>query len=174
MLFVQEMGGFVFHSANKGDMTGALSLTPIGQTVDGIKSGIDALEAGYEEYQKTGDLTSAAVVAGKVGIEAYIERKIKIGKVKSTGVEDIAGPPLIKTRTVTHGPHSGEQAVNIRNADGSGIDIAKHRVKEYRSEPRSRSGRAAVKFDNDIAIDRKREKRAATQEDLKILEQYKG
>ncbi|WP_392342110.1 RHS repeat domain-containing protein [uncultured Shewanella sp.] len=163
-----------YSSANKGDMTGALSLTPIGQTVDGIKSGIDALEAGYEEYQKTGDLTSAAVVAGKVGIEAYIERKIKIGKVKSTGVEDIAGPPLIKTRTVTHGPHSGEQAVNIRNADGSGIDIAKHRVKEYRSEPRSRSGRAAVKFDNDIAIDRKREKRAATQEDLKILEQYKG
>ncbi|GGP73009.1 hypothetical protein GCM10009347_41920 [Shewanella algicola] len=69
-----------YSSANKGDMTGALSLTPIGQTVDGIKSGIDALEAGYEEYQKTGDLTSAAVVAGKVGTEAYIERKLKVAR----------------------------------------------------------------------------------------------
>ncbi|WP_308425012.1 RHS repeat-associated core domain-containing protein, partial [Shewanella algicola] len=69
-----------YSSANKGDMTGALSLTPIGQTVDGIKSGIDALEAGYEEYQKTGDLTSAAVVAGKVATEAFIERKLKVAR----------------------------------------------------------------------------------------------
>ena len=162
------------YSSIKGDMSGIISMTGLGQAVDGIKSGIDAIEAGIEEYQKTGELTGAALVAGKAGVEALVERKFKLGKMKNAGVEEIAGPPLIKTRTVTHGPHTGEPAVNIRNADGSGIDIAKHRVKEYRAEPRARTGRAAVKFDKDIAIDRKREKRAATQEDLKILDQYKG
>jgi RHS repeat-associated protein len=65
------------YSSVKGDMTGILSMTGPGQAVDSIKSGIDAFEAGYEKYQETGDLTGAALVAAKAGIEAYAERKLK-------------------------------------------------------------------------------------------------
>ncbi|MEZ8187617.1 RHS repeat-associated core domain-containing protein [Shewanella sp. 5S214] len=98
-----------YSSANKGDMTGALSLTPIGQTVDGIKSGIDALEAGYEEYQKTGDLTSAAVVAGKVGIEAYIERKLKVARL----------PDVTKNVDISRAKY-GDAAEHIADAQKAG------------------------------------------------------
>ncbi|WP_308425015.1 RHS repeat-associated core domain-containing protein, partial [Shewanella algicola] len=107
-----------YSSATKGDMTGALSLTPIGQTVDGIKSGIDALEAGYEEYQKTGDLTSAAVVAGKVGTEAYIERKLKVARL----------PDVTKGRINSAGQPINEKGQFVSGAGGESAAAARGRA----------------------------------------------
>ncbi|WP_179024981.1 RHS repeat-associated core domain-containing protein [Shewanella sp. Scap07] len=75
-----------YDSANKGDMSTVLSWTPLGQAVDAAKSTAEGFKAGIDEYQETGSLTGAAFVAGKAGAEAYVEKKLKLGR----------GPDVVK------------------------------------------------------------------------------
>ncbi|WP_194165961.1 SpvB/TcaC N-terminal domain-containing protein [Shewanella sp. YLB-07] len=74
------------YSSIKGDMSYAISWSGPGQAVDSIHSGIDAFEAGYEEYQKTGNLTSAAFIAGKAGVQSLAERKLKLGRMPDADI----------------------------------------------------------------------------------------
>ncbi|MDW4812180.1 RHS repeat-associated core domain-containing protein [Shewanella fidelis] len=97
------------YSSVEGDMTGVLSWTGAGQAVDSIKSGVDAFEAGYEEYLETGSLTGAAVIAGKAGVEAYVERKLKLGR----------GPDVAKEIPISRAKY-GDAAEHITDAQKAG------------------------------------------------------
>ena len=72
----------------KGDMSGIMSLTPIGQAVDSIKSGIEGVETALEEYDRTGSLAGAAWAGTAFALEKYVEHKLKIGR--GPDVNDVA------------------------------------------------------------------------------------
>ncbi|MCL1092086.1 hypothetical protein L2744_21300 [Shewanella profunda] len=72
----------------KGDMSGIMSLTPIGQAVDSIKSGIEGVETALEEYDRTGSLAGAAWAGTALSAEKFVERKLKIGR----------GPDVVKDK----------------------------------------------------------------------------
>lgn len=69
--------GYVEHSENK-DLSGMLSITPQGQALTGVASGIDAIKAGLAEFNETGSIVGATKVVGSVALESYAERKIKL------------------------------------------------------------------------------------------------
>ncbi|WP_229814817.1 SpvB/TcaC N-terminal domain-containing protein [Shewanella hanedai] len=110
------------YSSIEGDMTGILSMTGPGQAVDSIKSGIDAFEAGYEKYQETGDLTGAALVAAKAGIEAYAERKLKGAEKAFNG----GAFGKLKTGNGIERHHMPADSINgIKRARGPSIQMLK-------------------------------------------------
>ncbi|WP_407695868.1 hypothetical protein [Shewanella sedimentimangrovi] len=71
--------GFAEQS-NKRDMSAALSMTPVGQAVDSIKSGIEGVEAAIDEYNETGSVTGAVIAGGGLAVERYVERKLKLSR----------------------------------------------------------------------------------------------
>lgn len=68
------------YNSQKGDILDILSLTPLGQTVDSIKSGIEGIEKALNEYEQTGSLSGVAWAGSILALEMFIERKLKIGK----------------------------------------------------------------------------------------------
>jgi len=66
--------------ANKQDMSGVLSMTPVGQAVDSIKSGIEGIEKFADEYNETGSYTDAALAGAVFALEKYGERKLKLSR----------------------------------------------------------------------------------------------
>ncbi|WP_201030974.1 HNH/ENDO VII family nuclease, partial [Aliivibrio fischeri] len=69
--------GYVKHSENR-DLSGVLSITPQGQALLGVASGVDAIKASLIEFSETGSVVGAAKIAGRVALEKYAERKIKL------------------------------------------------------------------------------------------------
>lgn len=71
--------GYVKHSENK-DLSGILSITPQGQTLLSVASGLDGMKAAFTEFSETGSVVGAVQMAGRAALESYAERKIKIPK----------------------------------------------------------------------------------------------
>ncbi|MBW3527067.1 VCBS repeat-containing protein [Shewanella sp. NKUCC05_KAH] len=105
------------YGSAKGDMSGILSLTPLGQTVDSIKSGIEGVETAINEYNETGSVAGAVMAGGVLALEKYAERKLKIGR----------GPDVVNNK----------QAPNM-SPPGAGRSGALNEAKRQSGVPTSR------------------------------------
>lgn len=69
--------GYQEASENR-DLSPLLELTPQGQVLLDVASGVDGVKAALSEFSETGTISGAMRAAGHVAFESYVDRKLKI------------------------------------------------------------------------------------------------
>lgn len=129
------------YASIEADMSGIMSLTPIGQAVDSIKSDIEGVETALDEYNRTGSIAGAAWAGTAIALEKYVEHKLKVGR----GPDVVTGGPHGKVKGIpgNESHHMPADSVSPLAKDkGPAISMEKGEHRQTASWGNSREARA--------------------------------